>query len=447
MLAGDCRWWSSSPSRFRRTVQQSYRRIRVAIARINSYLQEHVNGIAVLQLFNREQRSAARNSTPSIAITWRPIKDAIQAYGWFYPVVEFLGMLALAMLLAYGGFRIRAGRLSLGVLVAFFQYGLRFFRPIQDLSEKYNILQSAMAASERIFKLLDTPAAIGSPPSPHPFPEDPAAVEFDHVWFAYNAEDWVLRDVSFRIEPGETIAVVGHTGAGKTTLTSLLLRFYDIQRGSHQNRRHRIREFALDDLRRHFGSRSAGPLPVHRQRSIPTSAWARNGSSRQAVEEASAQVNLLEFVESLPETIRPAGARARQRIFHRPETTDQLRARAGARSALPDSGRSHLQRRHRNRISRPRRAGPHGRRPHLAGDRASPLHHPARRPDFRHAQRPTCAKAARIRNCSPSAAFIGSCTNFNIKDQEIMAESASFPIGKFSFPHSITTDQRQAVDR
>ena len=160
-------------------------------------------------------------------------KDSITAYGWFYPVVEFLGMLALALLLAYGGFRIRQGALTLGVLVAFFQYGLRFFRPIQDLSEKYNILQGAMAASERIFKLLDTPAEIISlQPRPCRSRPAPLDVEFDHVWFAYKDEDWVLRDVSFPLRPGETIAVVGHTGAGKTTLTNLLLRFYDVQRGA-----------------------------------------------------------------------------------------------------------------------------------------------------------------------------------------------------------------------
>ena len=129
-------------------------------------------------------------------------KDTITAYGWFYPVIEFLGMLALALLLGYGGFRIRGGALTLGVLVAFFQYGLRFFRPIQDLSEKYNILQSAMAASERVFKLLDTPVQIHSPARTKPFPSGPAAVEFDGVWFAYKDEDWVLSDVSFRIEPG-----------------------------------------------------------------------------------------------------------------------------------------------------------------------------------------------------------------------------------------------------
>jgi len=288
---------------FRRTVQQSYRRIRVAVARINTYLQEHVNGMAVLQLFNREARSrdefAAINRGHMEAF-----KDSITAYGWFYPVVEFLGMLSLAMLLAYGGYRNRQGVLSLGVLVAFFQYGLRFFRPIQDLSEKYNILQSAMAASERVFKLLDTPSHITSPAAPRAFPDGPVAIEFDHVWFAYKKEDWVLRDLSFRIEPGETVAVVGHTGAGKTTLTNLLLRFYDIQRGHirvvGQNGSAELRELALDDLRRHFGVVLQDPYLF----TGTVDSNIRLGTTsidERAVEEASAQVNLLEFVESLPE--------------------------------------------------------------------------------------------------------------------------------------------------
>jgi ATP-binding cassette subfamily B multidrug efflux pump len=284
---------------FRRTVQESYRRIRVAVARINTYLQEHVNGMAVLQLFNREARSrdefAAINRDHMEAF-----KDSILAYGWFYPMVEFLGMLSLALLLAYGGYRNRQGALSLGVLVAFFQYGLRFFRPIQDLSEKYNILQSAMAASERIFKLLDTPSHITSPAVPRAFPDGPVAIEFDHVWFAYRDEDWVLRDVSFRIEPGETIAVVGHTGAGKTTLTNLLLRFYDIQRGHIRVGSCDLRELALDDLRRHFGVVLQDPYLF----TGTVDSNIRLGSEwigQTAVEQAAAQVNLLEFVESLPE--------------------------------------------------------------------------------------------------------------------------------------------------
>jgi len=288
---------------FRRSVQTSYRRIRVAVARINTYLQEHVNGMAVLQLFNRETRSkeefAAINRDHMEAF-----KDSITAYGWFYPVVEFLGMLSLAMLLAYGGYRNRQGALSLGVLIAFFQYGLRFFRPIQDLSEKYNILQSAMTASERIFKLLDTEPRVTSPEAPRPFPEGPVAIEFDHVWFAYRNEDWVLRDVSFRIEPGETIAVVGHTGAGKTTLTNLLLRFYDIQKGHirvvGEKESVDLRDLSLDDLRRHFGVVLQDPYlftgTVESNIRLGT-----ESIGQRALEEASAQVNLLEFVESLPD--------------------------------------------------------------------------------------------------------------------------------------------------
>lgn len=284
---------------FRRSASQSYRRIRVAIAKINSYLQEHVAGMAVVQLFNREKLSTQEfdriNRDHMLAF-----KDAITAYGWFYPVVEFLGMLALALLLAYGGFRIRQGALTLGVLVAFFQYGLRFFRPIQDLSDKYNILQSAMAASERIFKLLDTTPAIVSPRAVAPFPDGPVGIEFDHVWFAYNDEDWVLRDVTFRVEPGETIAIVGHTGAGKTTLTNLLLRFYDVQRGAIRIAGVDVRDFDLIDLRQHFGV-------VLQDAYLFTGTVDSNirlgtaGITEQEVRHAAGQVNLLDFIEELPD--------------------------------------------------------------------------------------------------------------------------------------------------
>ncbi len=289
---------------FRRAVQQSYRRIRVAIAKINSYLQEHVNGIAVLQLFNREAKS--RDEFDQVNRDHMDAyKDSITAYGWFYPIVEFLSMLAIAMLLAYGGFKVRSGTLTLGVLVAFFQYGLRFFRPIQDLSEKYNILQAAMAAAERIFKLLDTAPRIHSPALPAPFPATPAAVEFDHVWFAYKDEDWVLQDVSFRIEPGETIAVVGHTGAGKTTLSSLLLRFYDIQKGAIRIGGIDIRDFALEDLRRNFGVVLQDPH-------LFTGTIASNirlgtpGIEDAQVRFAAGQVNLLSFIETLPDQFQHA---------------------------------------------------------------------------------------------------------------------------------------------
>src|SRR5579872_3525899 len=285
--------------RFRQSVQQSYRRIRVAIARINSYLQEHINGITVLQLFNREDRSRAQFERIN-RDHMDAYKDAITAYGWFYPWIEFLGMLALALLLGYGGFRIRSGALTLGVLVAFFQYGLRFFRPIQDLSDKYNILQSAMAASERVFKLLDTPVHIQSPAEPQPFPRVPAAIEFDHVWFAYKDEDWVLSDVSFRIEPGETIAVVGHTGAGKTTLSSLLLRFYEIQRGNIRIGGVDIRDFELEELRSNFGVVLQDP-PLFTGTVASNIRLGSSGISEERLEESAGQVNLLDFVRTLPE--------------------------------------------------------------------------------------------------------------------------------------------------
>src|SRR6516162_5963993 len=244
-------------SLFRKAVRESYRRIRIAIARINAYLQEHVTGIVVLQLFNREKKSYEQferiNRTHMDAY-----KDAILAHAIYYPVVEVLSAIAIASVIWFGGNQVIRNTVSLGVLVAFMQYAQRFFRPIQDLSEKYNILQSAMASSERIFKLLDTPAEIVTPKSPR-VPDGPGRIEFDHVWFAYRtlaqaAEeaarkgekltsvaansladdeyDWVLRDVSFTIDPGDTVAFVGHTGAGKTTIISLLLRFYDVQKGA-----------------------------------------------------------------------------------------------------------------------------------------------------------------------------------------------------------------------
>jgi ATP-binding cassette subfamily B multidrug efflux pump len=283
---------------FRRSVTESYRRIRIAIAKINSYLQEHVTGIVVLQLFNREAKS--REEFDGVNREHMDAyKDAILAYGWFYPVVEFLSMLALAGILAYGGFRIERGALTLGVVVAFLQYGLRFFRPIQDLSEKYNILQGAMASAERIFKLVDTPAAILPPPHPRPAPVS-SRIEFDGVWFAYKDEDWVLRDVSFSIEPGETIAVVGHTGAGKTTLISLLLRFYDVRKGALRVGGADVRQLDPQELRRQFGVVLQDPY-LFTGTLEDNIRLGTEGIGRQAVEQAAEQVNLLDFINSLPD--------------------------------------------------------------------------------------------------------------------------------------------------
>src|SRR5579883_2841139 len=202
-------------------------------------------------------KKPVRNSASAIRRTcWR---DAILAYALFYPAVEFLSFATIALIYWSGGNRILHDALTLGVLVEFTMFAQRFFRPIQDLSEKFNILQSAMAASERIFKLLDEPITIESPNNPQRLTSPRGEIEFRNVWFSYrNAEnptdeDWVLRDVSFRVNPGETYAIVGHTGAGKTTLISLLLRFYDIQRGQILLDGVDIRLLNLQELRKQFG--------------------------------------------------------------------------------------------------------------------------------------------------------------------------------------------------
>ncbi len=283
---------------FRRAVTAGNRRIRVAVARINAFLQEHLTGVTVLQLFNRERRACSDFEQVN-RDHMEAYKETIIAYGWFYPAVEFLSLVAIAGILARSGWQVRQGTLSLGVMAAFFQYASRIFRPIQDLSEKYNILQGALAAAERIFGLLDEPVLVTPPAAPQPFPSAPAAIEFDHVWFAYKDEDWVVRDLSLRIEPGETLAVVGHTGAGKTTLTNLLLRFYDVQRGSIRIGGIDIRAFDPRDLRRHFGIVLQDPH-------LFTGTLAANirlgdEIESHAIEAAAGQVNLSDFLASLPE--------------------------------------------------------------------------------------------------------------------------------------------------
>lgn len=288
---------------FRKAVQSSYRQIRTAVARINAFLQEHITGMSVVQLFNRE--AAARNQFDDAnRAHMEAYKQAINAYGWFYPVVEFLGMVALAALLAYGGWRIERGELTLGVLVAFFQYGLRFFRPIQDLSEKYNIVQAAMAAGERVFQLADQQPGIaqpetglGLPPARH---GQSMSIEFDNVWFANKDQDWVLRDVSFRIEPGETVAVVGHTGAGKTTLTNLLLRFYDIQKGTIRVGGIDIRRLDPLELRRRFAVVLQDPFLFTGDLAQNIRLGTKTITENQ-LRDATRRVNLLDFVDSLPD--------------------------------------------------------------------------------------------------------------------------------------------------
>jgi ATP-binding cassette, subfamily B, multidrug efflux pump len=289
---------------FRRSVREANRRIRVAIARINSFLQEHISGMTVVQLFNRE-KTARRQFAEANRAHMDAYKDAILAFAFFYPAVEFLGVMAIAIVLWYGGMRVLAGTLGLGTIVAFMQYAQQFFRPIQDLSEKFNILQTAMAGAERIFRLLDEPVTIESPEHPVPLGVPRGEIEFSHVWFAYTGgaqpaeEDWVLRDVSFRVRPGQTVAIVGHTGAGKTTIISLLLRFYDVQRGQILLDGRDIREYNLHDLRRHFGIVLQDPV-LFSGTLESNVRMGTDGIDRAAVEHALNEVGLGPFIAGLP---------------------------------------------------------------------------------------------------------------------------------------------------
>lgn len=227
---------------FRRHVRMSFRDIRTWVARLNAYLQEQLAGVKVVQLFSRERAEARAFAEINKGHLEAHLRS-ITVYAIFFPVVEFLTSVALALLLWYGGLRVLQGTLTVGVLAAFIQLTRRFFQPLQDLSEKYNLLQSAMASSERIFQLLDTEPTVRTSAAPVRL-SYPAVgeVAFEDVWFRYGtpagtdgpaagAENWVLKGVSFRARPGQTLALVGHTGAGKTTIISLLLRFYDPVRG------------------------------------------------------------------------------------------------------------------------------------------------------------------------------------------------------------------------
>ncbi|MGB7025360.1 MAG: ABC transporter ATP-binding protein [Candidatus Acidiferrales bacterium] len=289
---------------FRNSVREANRRIRTAIARINAFLQEHISGMTVIQLFNRE-RKARKQFTELNRVYNVAFKDQIWAFALFYPAIELLSACAYALIFWFGGVRVLIGGLTIGLVTAFFMYSQRFFMPIQDLSEKFNILQSAMAASERIFKLLDEPLTVQSAAKTIPIEIPRGDIEFRNVWFAYRGGDnpkedhWVLRDVSFRVAPGQSIAIVGHTGAGKTTVIQLLLRFYDIQRGEILLDGVNIRELDLQNLRRLFGIVLQDPFLF--SGTIESNVRLGTASiTRDMVERSLREVGLGPFIDSLP---------------------------------------------------------------------------------------------------------------------------------------------------
>jgi ATP-binding cassette subfamily B multidrug efflux pump len=239
---------------FRRGARIGFREVRTRIARLNAFTQEHISGAQVVQLFNREKK--ALNQFSEINGTY--LKANLQTnfyYAVFYPLVNLISAIGIAAIVWYGGGQVIQNALTLGTLVAFLQYTQRLWQPIQDISDKYNVFQAAVVASERIFRLLDTPDKIETPANPYAPPAGARAVgriEFRNVWFAYKDEDWVLKNISFVVEPGESAAFVGATGSGKTTITNLLMRFYEIQRGEILLDGVDIRRWDLRRLRENF---------------------------------------------------------------------------------------------------------------------------------------------------------------------------------------------------
>ena len=306
---------------FQASVRESYRRVRAAIARINSFTQEHVSGMSVVQLFNREDR-AYKDFEDVNRLHMIAFKDTIFAYALYYPAVELLSAIAIAMIIWRGGFGVIQGTVLIGTLAMFIQYSQRFWRPIQDLSDKFNILQAAMAACERIFKLLDTAPEIVSPA--HPATGDGSnRIEFRHVWFTYQmltdaqraavadaavsgasltaleGVEWILKDVSFTIEPGHTVAIVDHTGAGKTTLTSLMMRFYDVAAGQILLDGVDLRQQDLTALRQHFAVVLQDPFLF--SGTLAENIRLGNDAITEAgLRQAANDVNVLDFIESLP---------------------------------------------------------------------------------------------------------------------------------------------------
>ena len=377
---------------FRRHVRESYRRVRGWVARINAFLQENLTGMATVQLFRREALNFERFEAINRGHRDANV-EAIFYYAVFYPAIEAVAALAAALIIVAGGHWVGTGTLTIGALAAFLQYAQRFFRPISDMSEKFNLLQAAMASSERIFALLDTPVTVASPAAPAPRPPGARGhIVFDHVWFAYGVDaataaaaaagkddvNWVLRDVSFEVPAGQRVGIVGATGAGKTTIISLLLRFYDVQRGRILVDGVDIRELDLADLRGICGLvlqdvyLFSGSIVENVRLGRP---WLTRADDRARRRRRPRRP----FRGGAAGGPRHARGGARRLVVGRPEAAAVVRPGAGRRSGRPRPRRGDVERRHRNRAADPRRpARPHG-RPDDHRHRPSAVDDPGRR--------------------------------------------------------------------
>jgi ATP-binding cassette subfamily B protein len=283
---------------FQRAMREAFRAIRTRLARINANVAENIAGTQVVQLFNRERRNFAHFD--ELNRDYRRVTlRSLFYFALFFPVVNLFAAVAMALIIRVGGGDVLTGGLQIGALIAFLQYVDRFFLPIRDMADKYTVLQSAMASSERIFRVLDEPVIVADPPHPVALTRVRGEVEFRDVWFAYNADDWVLRGISFHIQPGESVAFVGATGAGKTSLISLISRFYDVQRGAVLVDGQNVKDVAQADLRRHVGAVLQDPF-IFSGTIASNIRLHEEGISDERVREAARFVNADKFIERLP---------------------------------------------------------------------------------------------------------------------------------------------------
>jgi ATP-binding cassette, subfamily B, multidrug efflux pump len=297
-------------SYFRVAMRENFRAIRVRLARINAYIAENISGMYIVQLFNREQRNFERFDELNRDYLHQTIRSLLY-FILFSCITNFLSAVAIALIIWFGGGRVLVGALTIGALVAYLQYVDRFFLPVRDLAEKYNILQSAMASSERIFKVLDEPTTIQDPLEPEEFGNVQGEIEFKDVWFAYNPGEWVLKGISFKIRAGERVAFVGATGAGKTSLISLISRFYDIQKGAILVDGIDVRNVRQKDLRKHVGAVLQDPF-IFSGTIASNIRLHEEHISNEQIRKAAEYVNAAHFIEQLPhkynEEVRERGA-------------------------------------------------------------------------------------------------------------------------------------------